>query len=127
MSRLSRVLLWPVISLLITGGLHFTLEAIWPDLKATFVPAVLAPLLLAYGAWVGFRMVEIGGTYVHAIAAGVILGVLPVALDLIGFGVILDRGATAGTLVAAFGFSMVLFGSLLGAGFVLSRESTPAT
>jgi hypothetical protein len=61
MSHLAKVLLWPIISLLITGGLHFALEGIWPELKATFIPAVLAPLLLAYGVWVGSRMVELGG------------------------------------------------------------------
>ena len=121
MSRLTRVLTWPVISLLITGGLHFTLEAIWPDLKATFIPAVLAPLLLGYGAWVGYRMVSAGGSYVEAVVAGAILGLLPVVLDVVGFGVILGRGTTAGTLAAAFGFSMIVFGALLGGGVRASQ------
>lgn len=124
MSRLTRILIWPVISLLITGGLHFTLEAIWPDLKTTFIPAVLAPLLLAYGAWVGYGTVEAGGSYLEAIVAGAILGLLPVVLDIVGFGIILDRGMTTGTLSAAFGFSVIVFGALLGAGFVLSRPRT---
>ena len=126
MSRLTRVLLWPVISLLITGGLHFTLEAVWPDLKATFIPAVLAPLLLAYGAWVGSRMVELDGSYVEAIVAGAILGLLPVVLDIVGFGVILDRGTTVATLSAAFGWSTIVFGSLLGSGYMSSRQATSA-
>ena len=121
-----RTLTWPVVSLLITGGLHFTLEAIWPDLRATFVPAVLGPLLLAYGAWVGVRAIDNGGTYLHAIVAGAILGILPVVLDVVGFGLILGRGTQAGALAGAFGFAMILFGSLLGAGFVLSgRASSP--
>ncbi len=124
MSRLTTVLTWPIISLLITGGLHFTLEAIWPDLKASFVPAVLAPLLLAYGAWVGYRMVNAGGSYLEAVVAGAILGLLPIMLDVVGFGVILGRGTTAGMLAAAFGFSMIVFGALLGAGI---RKSQPET
>jgi hypothetical protein len=126
MSRLPKVLLWPVISLLVTGGLHFTLEAIWPDPKATFIPAVLAPLLLAYGAWVGSAMVAAGGSYLEAIVAGAILGLLPVVLDLVGFGIILGRGTTAGTLAAAFGFSTIMFGTLLGAGFMTSRQAAAA-
>ena len=117
---LVRVLMWPVLSLLLTGGLHFTLEAIWPDLRTTFVPAVLGPILLAYGVWVGWRVIAAGGGYVAAIVAGAILGVLPVMLDLVGFGIILDRGTTAGTLAAAFGWSMIVFGAFLGAGFAKS-------
>lgn len=58
-----RTLKWPVISLLITGATHFLLEAIWPDLRNTFIPPVLAPILLAYGAWVGYRAIGAGGTY----------------------------------------------------------------
>ena len=121
--RLPKVLMWPVVSLLITGGLHFSLEAIWPDLKNTFIPAVLAPVLLAYGFWVGYRMIQTGGDYIQAIVAGAILGVLPIVLDVVGFGIILGRGTQAGTLAGIFGFSMVLFGSLIGSGFVLSRDS----
>ena len=79
MRVITRVLLWPVISLLITGGLHFTAEAIWPDLKTTFIPPTLAPLLLAYGLWVGYRSIGWGGAYGHAIVAAAILGVLPIA------------------------------------------------
>lgn len=126
MELLYKTLKWPVISLLITGGLHFTSEAIWPDLKAIFIPAVLAPLLLAYGFWVGYRAIQAGGTYLHAIVAAAILGILPIVLDVVGFGVILDRGVQAGQLAGIFGFAFILFGSLIGAGFVLSSEATTA-
>jgi len=54
------ILTWPVISLLVTGATHFTLEAIWPDLRNTFIPPVLAPILLAYGLWVGYRAIGAG-------------------------------------------------------------------
>ena len=116
-----KILMWPVISLLITGALHFTAEAIWPDLKATFIPPTLAPLLLAYGLWVGYRAIGWGGTYGHAILAAAILGVLPIVLDVVGFGIILGRGTQAGTLAGVFGFGMILFGALIGSGFVLSE------
>ena len=119
-ATLPRVLGWPVLSLLMTGGLHFTIEAIWPDLRTTFVPAVLAPLLLAYGIWVGVRSISVGGNYLTAIIAAAILGRLPIALDVVGFGIVLGRGVSAGTLAGVFGFSFIVFGSLIGAGFVLS-------
>jgi hypothetical protein len=122
MERIYRVLMWPVVSLLITGGLHFSAEAIWPDLKTTFIPPTLAPLLLAYGLWVGYRTIGRGGNYVQAILAGAILGILPIVLDVVGFGVILGRGVQAGTLAGVFGFGMILFGALIGSGFALSRE-----
>lgn len=115
-----RTLKWPVISLLITGATHFLLEAIWPDLKTTFIPPVLAPILLAYGAWVGYRAIGAGGTYLHAIVAAAILGILPIMLDTIGFGQILGRGTEAGVLAGVFGFAVIVFGALIGAGFALS-------
>lgn len=115
-----RTLKWPVISLLITGASHFALEAIWPDLRNTFIPPVLGPILLTYGAWVGYRAIGAGGTYLHAILAAAILGVLPIVLDVVGFGQILGRGTQAGILAGVFGFAVILFGSLIGAGFVLS-------
>jgi hypothetical protein len=120
MDLFSRTLKWPVISLLITGATHFLLEAIWPDLKTTFIPPVLAPILLAYGAWVGYRAIGAGGTYLHAIVAAAILGILPIMLDIIGFGQILGRGTEAGILAGVFGFAAIVFGALIGAGFALS-------
>ena len=67
--------------------------------------------------------IDKGGTYLHAIACAAILGVLPIVLDVVGFGVILGRGTQAGTLAGVFGFGMILFGSLIGSGFLLSRGS----
>ncbi len=123
-TALRDALVWPIVSLLITGMWHFTIEAIWPDLRNTFVPAVLAPLLFSYGAWAGYRTVAAGGSYAVAIVAGAILGLLPLMLDIIGFGVILSRGVDVGLLAGVFGFSMVLFGALLGGGYAVSARSS---
>lgn len=38
----------------------------------------------------------------------------------------LGRGTQAGTLAGIFGFSMILFGSLIGSGFALSRDTAAA-
>ena len=119
-----RTLKWPVISLLVTGALHFTGEAIWPELRNTFIPPVLAPILLAYGLWVGYRAIGAGGTYVHAIVAAAILGILPVVLDVVGFGLIFGRGTAVGVLSGVFGMAVIVFGALIGAGFALSGSPT---
>ena len=116
-----KALKWPVISLVIIGAIHFTAEAILPDLKNTFQPPVLTPVLLAFGIWVGYKMVQFGGNYGHVILAGAILGILPVIVDMIGFGIILNRGVHFGLLASVFGFGMIFFGALIGGGFALSK------
>ena len=121
---LIRALTWPVVSLLLTGGLHFTIEAIWPDLQTRFVPSVLAPLLLSYGAWLGYRATRASGSFVAAIIAGATLGLLPVGLEIVGFGMMLNHGVSDGILAGVFGWSFIVFGSLLGAGFALSGEKS---
>jgi len=113
---------WPIVALLITGAWHFTVEAIWPDLRNFFLPAVLGPVLLAYGAWAGYAAAGATGSFVAAIVAGAVLGILPLMLDIFGFGLILGRGVDAGLLAGVFGFSMVLFGSLLGGGYSSARR-----
>ena len=122
LATLTRTLLWPIVSLLVTGGWHLTIEAIWPDLRSTFVPPVLLPVLLAYGAWAGYRSVAASGSYIVGVAAGVILGLLPFTLQLVGFGLMLGRGFDAGLLGGIFGFTAVLWGSLLGGGFAIGRK-----
>ncbi len=117
---LFKTLKWPVISLLITGSFHFCIEAIKPNLKNLFVAPSLAPILLAYGIWVGYRAIKNGGSYVTAIIAAVILGILPLALETFGFGMILHFEGRA--LVGVFAFSMILFGSLIGGGYALSDK-----
>jgi hypothetical protein len=121
-----RILMWPIITLVITGVTHFTIEAIWPDLRNFFVPPTLAPLLLAYGAWVGYRAVEVGAGFLPALASGVILGLLPLGLDIIGFGMVLDRGVDQGVLSGVFGMASVVFGTLAGLGFARSGETANA-
>ena len=79
------------------------------------------PVLLAFGIWAGYRTAQSGGNLGHVILAGVILGILPVILDIGGFGIILGRGVQEGMLAGVFGFAMILFGSLTGGGFALSK------
>ena len=119
---LVKTLKWPLISILITGAVHFTIEALWPGLQNLFVAPSLAPLLLAYGLWVGYKAIHNGGGYVNAIVAGAIMGVLPLVLETFGFGMIL--GFSDRFLVGVYGFAMILFGSLVGGGFALGKKES---
>jgi len=118
--RLVEILRWPVIALVITGMLHLAAEAILPDLKAAFVPTSLAPILFTYGLWTGYRGVGMGASFVESAVAGVVLGLLPLALDVVGFGMLLGRGVDAGVVSGAFGLLTITFGALAGAGFAKS-------
>ncbi|MBI4180557.1 MAG: hypothetical protein HY528_01350 [Chloroflexi bacterium] len=116
-----KVLKFPVISAVIIGLLHLISEAIFPDLKGVFQPAVVATVLVPLGIWVGYKAVQFGGNYGSVIVVGLILGILPLFLQIVGFGLLLGRGMTAGVLGGIFGFDMVLFSSLIGGGFALSK------
>lgn len=120
METLLKTLKWPAISLLITGGFHFIIEAIWPDLRNLFIAPVLAPLLLAYGIWVGITAIRFGGSFFTAILAAFILGLLPLLLETFGFGMILHFEGRA--LVGLFALSMIIFGSLIGSGYTISNK-----
>ena len=87
-----RVMTWPIIALLITGVWHFTVEAIWPDLKTFFVPAVLGPVLLAYGAWAGYGATGATGCSSRQ-SRPARSWRLALVLDVVGFGVLLDAAS----------------------------------
>ena len=118
---ITRVFMWPVIVLLVIGGTHFTAEAIWPKLQTIFVPAVEAPLLLAAGAWLGRNAVRAGGNFGVVLLSGAVLGILPLVLQVVGFGLVLDRGAEVGQLAGIFGLLAVFWGALIGGGYSLSK------
>ena len=118
-----RTLKWPVISLLIIGTAHLIEEALWPDLQTFYLPSVVGLILLVVGLWTGYLAVRNGGSFGTAIMAGAILGLLPLALDLVGFGMILGRGVSHGLVAGIFGFSMVLIGSIVGGGYAVSTGS----
>ena len=111
----------PVISGVIVGLLHLISEAIWPDLNGLFQPAVVATVLVAFGVWVGYKAVQFGGNYTSVIVAGLIFAILPLFLQIVGFGLLLGRGMTAGLLGGVFGFDIALMGALIGGGFALSK------
>jgi len=125
--RFVDTLRWPVGALVLTGMAHLAAEAVRPDLRNAFSPATIGPVLLLYGLWVGYRLVDRGASFVVALVAGALVGLLPLVLDVVGFGILLDRGIDAGLTAGVFGLLVVLFGSLAGAGFAASRTAQTAS
>lgn len=114
-------LMWPVITLLIIGAVHFIEEASVPALQTVYTPPVIAAVIVGVGITVGYRTVQSGGNLLNVIVNGAILGLLPVMLDMVGFGMLLGRGLAAGTLAAIVGFSVIFWGAVVGGGFALSK------
>jgi hypothetical protein len=125
--RLVDSLKWPVVALIVTGMVHLAAEAVRPDLQHAFTPNTIGPILLAYGLWVGIRSIDGGASTALAVAVGFVVGLLPLGLDVVGFGILLNRGIDTGLTAGVFGLLMVAFGSLIGAGFAASgRRATAA-
>jgi hypothetical protein len=124
--RLVEHLRWPVAALVLTGAAHLAAEALRPDLRNAFTPATIGPLLLFYGLWVGYRLVDRGASFVSALVAGALVGLLPLALDVVGFGILLGRGVDAGLTAGSFALLVVVFGTLAGAGYASSRTAQAA-
>ena len=126
--RIVDSLRWPVIALVITGTIHLLAEAVRPDLQHAFTPTTIGSILLAYGIWVGVRSIDAGASFVTAVGAGFVVGLLPLMLDIVGFGMLLGRGVDSGLTAGIFGLLMVAFGALIGAGFAASgrRATAPA-
>ena len=123
---LARTLQWPIAALISTGMVHLAAEAARPDLRNAFTPSTIGPLLLAYGLWIGWSLAGRGVSMVAAVVAGAAVGLLPLGLDVVGFGILLGRGVDAGLTAGMFGFLVVLFGTLAGAAFGASRVAVTA-
>jgi hypothetical protein len=119
-STITRAIVWPVLSLLVIGGTHLLAEAIRPELHDVVGPAVPLPIYLVVGGWAAWAVVRTGGTFVHGLLVGAILGVLPAILQVVGFGVLLGRDSASVTTSALFGFVALFWGGALGSGIASS-------
>ena len=137
MSSIVRAIAWPILTLLVIGSSHLVLEVIRPELHDVIGPAVVMPIYLVVGAWTAFGVARAGGGYVGGLVAAVVLGLMPVALQFVGFGVLLGRDGGAVTTSALFGLAGMTWGGALGAGIasatapaavsVASADRPPAT
>ena len=116
MQPLVRGLTWPVISLVVIGATHLVAEMIRPDLHDVIGPAVVMPIYLVGGAWAAYATIRAGGPASYGFVAAAILGLLPLALQFVGFGLILGRDPAAVTTSAFFGWLGVFWGGSLGSG-----------
>lgn len=108
--------MWPVISLIVVGATHLVAELIRPELHDAIGPAVAMPIYLVVGAWAGLGTIRAGGSVASGFLAAAILGLLPVALQFVGFGMIAGRDSAAVTTSALFGWLGVFWGGSLGSG-----------
>jgi len=120
MNAVGRGLKWPVTSLIAIGSTHLLAELIRPELQSVFTPPVVMPIYLVAGAWAAIGTSRSGGGIVQAVGAAAILGLLPVGLQLVGFGVIAGRDGTAVASSAILGFVAIAWGGFLGTGVARS-------
>jgi hypothetical protein len=120
MQSLVRGLMWPVVSLEVLAATHLLAERVRPELRDAIGPAVVMPIYLAAGAWAGYATIRAAGSVGYGFLAAAILGLLPVGLQLVGFGLILGRDSAAVTTAAFFGWLGVFWGGSLGSGLAAS-------
>ena len=116
MNSLVRGLTWPIVSLLLVGATHLLAEMIRPELQNAITPAVALPIYLVVGGWAAYATIRAGGAFGHGLLAAAILGLLPVALQFVGFGAILGRDSSTVMTSALFGLVAIFWGGALGAG-----------
>lgn len=121
---LGKTLKWPFIAVFIAGLLHFVLEATLPEIHNFFTPPVLGLVQFSFGLWVGYAAVQNGGRFFTALLYGALLGLFPLLVNPLSFGLILGRDLNTTVLAGVFGFSMIIFGSLVAGGFAVSRNES---
>jgi hypothetical protein len=121
MDPLVKGLRWPIVTLLVIGGSHLLAEALRPQLSEVVVPAVVMPIYLVVGAWGAIETRRAGGFFIHGLVAGVVLGLFPAMLQIVGFGLILGREADAVTTSAAFGFIAIFWAGAIGTGIAATQ------
>jgi hypothetical protein len=124
MNPLVRGLLWPIATLLVVGGSHLLVEAFRPALAELIGPAVVMPIHLVAGGWAAYATIRAGGFWVHGLIAGAILGLLPLVLQVVGFGLLLGRDSDSVLTLGIFGLFTIFWGGALGAG--IATATTPA-
>jgi len=71
-----------------------------------------------FGAWVGSKMVQMGGKYYDGLVGGVVLGVVLGVIEVVFFAM-----SGMGDLLSGFVFSLVMgiVGALIGAGYASTK------
>jgi hypothetical protein len=123
MQPLVRGLMWPIVSLVVIGATHLVAELLRPELHDVIGSAAVMPIYLVAGAWAAIATIRAGGSVGYGFVAAALLGLMPLALQFIGFGLILGRDSAGVTTAALFGWLGVFWGGALGSGVATSRAT----
>jgi hypothetical protein len=127
MSSMARAIAWPVVTLLVIGSTHLALEAIRPELHDAIGPAVVMPIYLVIGGWTAFGTARAGGGFIRGLVAAAALGLMPVALQVVGFGILLGRDSGAVTTAGLFGLAGITWGGAIGSGLASATAAARVT
>jgi hypothetical protein len=119
-----KTLKWPFLVVLISGSLHLVLVATFPDLQNLYGPPLLGLVQLSIGFWVGYASVHKGGNFLTALVCAALLGLFPLIVYPLSFGMILGEDLHTTMLAGVFGFANFVFGSLVGGGFAISLNKS---
>lgn len=118
---LVKTLKWPVLSFLTLSLVLLVTKIFFPELKNYFQPPIMGIVWLEFGIWIGYRTIKNGGDFRKAYAAGSFFGVLPALLYLLDIGLLLGHDVDTAILAGVYSLSMVIMGTAIGSGFVLSE------
>jgi hypothetical protein len=127
MSSMARAIAWPVVTLLVIGSTHLALEAIRPELDDAIGSAVVMPIYLVIGGWTAFGTARAGGGFIRGLVAAAALGLMPVALQVVGFGILLGRDSGAVTTAGLFGLAGITWGGAIGSGLASATAAARVT
>ena len=113
------VLKWPIITY-VFGFIVFVVGSlVAPGIGSMFPADGDFILDLVFGAWVGYKMVDLGGKYYDGFIGGVVLGIVLGVVEVVFFAM---SGMMA-DLVSGFVFSLLIgiIGALIGAGYASTK------
>ena len=113
------VLKWPIITYVIGFIVFVAGSLVAPDIGSMFPADGDFILNLVFGAWVGYKMVQMGGKYYDGFIGGVVLGIVLGVVEV----VFLAMSGMMPDMVSGFVFSLVIgiVGALIGAGYASSK------
>ena len=114
------VLKWPIITYVI-GFIVFVVGSIVaPGIEKLFPADGDFILDLVFGAWVGYKMVQMGGKYYDGIIGGVILGIVLGVVEVVFLAM---SPMMEIDLASGFVFALVIgiVGALIGAGYASTK------
>lgn len=120
MNNYVTALKWPVITWIVLDLYLLAVSYIEGVLDLVTTPAV-APLLVAVGAWAGYRTVGLSGKALDAVIAGLVVGIVCGGGGFLLFSYVRGLGASTVLPSSIMDFSLSLGGAVVGGWYVLSQ------